>query len=322
MQYFGLLIPLILVIAALVILKIYQDKNRQYLDFVIQHSTAIKELNRLNNQYRFAPVGDGNIVHQYDNEIFYDSISTQDYLTYWLVFNQKKVHTDIQNAKKNRNLFNEYIHQVNSCEFNNYDTPSIPKNTKKLLALEKKIFDSKIAHPVTNFRIHVQLYLSKINGRIVALKHDHFSPEMIEHIIQKLNQKRGDYYLDNSIWQAICRVERGRVSNKMRFAIYQRDGHRCRKCGRQTSDLEVDHIFPISKGGKSTMDNLQTLCHRCNVAKSNTIEAGVVNPASKRQSTNIFCAHCGAPMVKRSGPRGSFYGCSNYPKCTFTIQIK
>ncbi|MDD3841546.1 MAG: HNH endonuclease [Bacilli bacterium] len=57
----------------------------------------------------------------------------------------------------------------------------------------------------------------------------------------------------------------------MRFAIYQRDHYRCQKCGRQTNDLEVDHIVPIAKGGKSTYDNLQTLCHRCNSAKGSNL---------------------------------------------------
>ncbi len=73
-------------------------------------------------------------------------------------------------------------------------------------------------------------------------------------------------------WQSICRVERGKVTNKMRFAIYERDHYRCRKCGKSTDDLEVDHIIPISKGGKSTFDNLQTLCHRCNYRKGSNIE--------------------------------------------------
>ena len=35
--------------------------------------------------------------------------------------------------------------------------------------------------------------------------------------------------------------------------------------------LEVDHIVPVSKGGLSTPSNLQTLCWRCNRAKSNKI---------------------------------------------------
>ena len=32
--------------------------------------------------------------------------------------------------------------------------------------------------------------------------------------------------------------------------------------------LHVDHIIPVYKGGKTTMSNLQTLCDRCNLGKS------------------------------------------------------
>ncbi|WP_294755493.1 HNH endonuclease signature motif containing protein, partial [uncultured Ruminococcus sp.] len=31
--------------------------------------------------------------------------------------------------------------------------------------------------------------------------------------------------------------------------------------------LEVDHIIPIAKGGKTEANNLQTLCWRCNREK-------------------------------------------------------
>ena len=99
-----------------------------------------------------------------------------------------------------------------------------------------------------------------------------FFEEDINDLIGQMSQKRETFYLNDDIWKAICRVERGKVTNKMRFAIYQRDGHRCRKCGRKTDDLEIDHIVPIAKGGKSTMDNLQTLCRRCNREKGTNIE--------------------------------------------------
>lgn len=64
------------------------------------------------------------------------------------------------------------------------------------------------------------------------------------------------------------------VTDSLRYDILRRDGFRCRICGSCASDgvkLEVDHIIPVSKGGKSTMDNLQTLCERCNRGKRDKI---------------------------------------------------
>ena len=79
----------------------------------------------------------------------------------------------------------------------------------------------------------------------------------------------------------------------MRFAIYNRDGYRCCKCGRKTNDLEIDHIMPISKGGKTHPDNLQTLCKKCNKEKSNIIESGTTLFNDK---VNRVCPECGAPL--------------------------
>jgi len=40
--------------------------------------------------------------------------------------------------------------------------------------------------------------------------------------------------------------------------------------------ITKDHIFPVSKGGKDKLKNLQTMCQKCNVLKSNIVEEGVV----------------------------------------------
>ncbi len=39
------------------------------------------------------------------------------------------------------------------------------------------------------------------------------------------------------------------------------------------------------------------------------------------EPTDLVCEKCGAPMVLRSGKFGSFYACSNFPKCRNTKQI-
>jgi HNH endonuclease len=62
------------------------------------------------------------------------------------------------------------------------------------------------------------------------------------------------------------RLANRRVPDSVRAAVLVRDGGRCRKC-RRAINLEMDHIVPISKGGKTEESNLQTLCRSCNRAK-------------------------------------------------------
>lgn len=56
------------------------------------------------------------------------------------------------------------------------------------------------------------------------------------------------------------------IPEKMRNEIFERDGYRCVKCG-STDNLELDHILPFSKGGRTEKTNLQTLCKICNSSK-------------------------------------------------------
>ena len=47
--------------------------------------------------------------------------------------------------------------------------------------------------------------------------------------------------------------------------------YRCSICGEQFSPakLHVDHIIPVSRGGKTEWSNIQPLCEMCNIRKSN-----------------------------------------------------
>lgn len=53
-------------------------------------------------------------------------------------------------------------------------------------------------------------------------------------------------------------------------AVWRRDGGRCVYCG-STENLQLDHIIPFSKGGATTVENLQLLCQECNLQRSNKI---------------------------------------------------
>lgn len=60
---------------------------------------------------------------------------------------------------------------------------------------------------------------------------------------------------------------------RLRFKVFARDHFKCCICGASPAkdssvELHVDHIKPWSKGGETVLDNLQTLCSKCNLGKS------------------------------------------------------
>jgi hypothetical protein len=61
-------------------------------------------------------------------------------------------------------------------------------------------------------------------------------------------------------------------SVRLRLHVLRRDNFRCVQCGASPAStagvaLHVDHIVAWSKGGETALDNLQTLCDRCNLGK-------------------------------------------------------
>jgi hypothetical protein len=62
------------------------------------------------------------------------------------------------------------------------------------------------------------------------------------------------------------------LSAQLRFSVLQRDGFRCRYCGRTSREpgvvLHVDHVVPLAAGGATTEDNLLTACEECNLGKA------------------------------------------------------
>jgi len=66
------------------------------------------------------------------------------------------------------------------------------------------------------------------------------------------------------------------INMRMRFKVLKRDNFKCCACGAspakdQTVELHVDHIIPWAKGGETITDNLQTLCSKCNLGKSDML---------------------------------------------------
>lgn len=115
------------------------------------------------------------------------------------------------------------------------------------------------------------------------------------------------------------KLETNKSFSKYEAQVYIRDGYQCRYCGIRVIDTKsllkmekmvgkeifqvkgknnerhgvalvlratIDHVKPLSRGGRTTLDNLVTSCWSCNYGKLNaTLEQlGMTNPLMRRNS--------------------------------------
>ena len=75
---------------------------------------------------------------------------------------------------------------------------------------------------------------------------------------------------------------------KVRLKVLDRDGWKCTQCTK-AGRLEVDHIKPLENGGAVyALDNLQTLCRGCHIAKHGGRGPSPEVEAWRRYLTNLL----------------------------------
>lgn len=131
-----------------------------------------------------------------------------------------------------------------------------------------------------------------------------FDTPTIDALVETLSQKIR--------WRKSAAGQRALMTSKLRNSIKERDNHTCRYCSVSLAAqphllLEVDHIVPVSKGGLSTPDNLQTLCWRCNRTKSNKVASD--GRVSAVPQTNA------QPVARLSAPTTTEYSTVRCFKC-------
>lgn len=93
-------------------------------------------------------------------------------------------------------------------------------------------------------------------------------------IIDSASQEKED---DNTgVVSVKCHRTSRNINTRLRFKVLQRDNFKCCACGASPAKdpsvvLHVDHIVPWSKGGETVEENLQTLCSKCNLGKSDLV---------------------------------------------------
>lgn len=98
----------------------------------------------------------------------------------------------------------------------------------------------------------------------------------LEKFVEHINNEKIDDKFKSELKSILIKKHKTKrsISWRLRFIVMRRDGFRCKICGKSPAIdsriiLHVDHIKPWSKNGETILENLQTLCSKCNIGKSN-----------------------------------------------------
>ena len=229
---------------------------------VINKSDKIKKLNEINKKYSFKKITNCKrkiIEREFSRKSLYN-VKSIDVIRYNIENNIDFIRTDIENAIYNIKMLDDYNKEVNKLTLIKSNNTS-----KKFNKIENCIFN-KLIYKKEDFLINVKLIVyyrsnsGKINENIKTLI------TFLELVNIYNAWQQGNKYCETQ------KRERRIMNDDIRYNVLKRDNFQCQLCGATAKDgakLHVDHIIPVSKGGKTIMSNLQTLCDRCNIGKSN-----------------------------------------------------
>jgi hypothetical protein len=314
---------IIVAIIAIVLFVVIIIREKKINDKVLANSKKIALLLKLNKEIEFYQITDYfQISKHYDNKRNYSQIKPAYLMTAEIRSNIAFFSDYVTKIKENRRKKIQYenkIQDILSTEYSiDYSKLNLSCTTYK--RHEEKLFFKRVLSPVVNCSVTVNMTYSSPKGKVNLSKSNSFTFNDLFACFESVSRSR----LDKETYSRLVAVERGEISDSLRYDILNRDNFTCVICGASSSQgvrLHVDHIVPISKGGKSVPSNLRTLCERCNIGKSNKIENVPSQPAKSKMNDNLTCQKCGAKLIIRKGKYGEFYGCSNYPHCKFTKNL-
>ena len=98
----------------------------------------------------------------------------------------------------------------------------------------------------------------------------------VNYINEGVSNENLDNMKPDNLDGSSCHKTSRTINLRIRFIVLKRDNFKCCACGASPAknhavELQVDHIIPWSKGGETVVDNLQTLCSKCNLGKSDIL---------------------------------------------------
>ncbi len=263
---------------ALLIVAIYllnkEIRNAQ-IEFVKANSTAYASLLDLNSIVHFHSLPAViPIVKECNSKVQFEKLNGRNYLVDLATQEQEMFEQLVSQTKYNRKILEMYQEDLRAL------TPTAETSSQKIgnmnaarfWEIEKDLCVNGVFHPVVNAKINLTIQYVSAQRRNVYSRTETYSVEQIESILHDVEERRR--------FKESKQYQRSIMTPSLRYRVLQRDMFRCVLCGASSADgakLEVDHIIPISKGGKTEFSNLRTLCQDCNRGKRDRYDPNGVN---------------------------------------------
>lgn len=240
---------------------------------VIATSERINGINQLNSKTAFFADLNSKLAFGFSMNSKQDfaNFNLQNQMLGYLLENKQYYDNEIGKIKHNRDTYASYMAEVDrikasltAAEFSKGGSP-VPDFLYRYI--EKAELCNRTLHPVTETEAEVLCHYISPKGRNSYQKTYHIDFDTLVGLLNACNSKY--------VYQQSKDYERSLLTKSMRYDVLRRDGYRCQLCGRSANDgviLHVDHVIPVSRGGRTVMSNLRTLCEECNLGKGAKFE--------------------------------------------------
>lgn len=199
----------------------------------------------------------------------FDKLNLDDYMRYIIEKNEHNIANIINKIEDNNYMYDAYCFDLRSIK--SVVTQEQMQEFKMTEKGFKRIEDKVCTSVKLNPRLKINIYLSanyiSPKGKKRYEKHREYNYDKIKILYYKVMRNKEI----REAFEEQKKKERMKMTDSLRYDILKRDHYRCQICGvtaKEGAKLHVDHIKPIAKGGKTVPENLQTLCDRCNLGKS------------------------------------------------------
>lgn len=249
--------------------KVLEKKDSKKYKNIKVISQKYKELLCINDKYSFNNLENINrkIIEKEYSHKSYDRARASEIILYKIENNENNIRDFILNAYRNKNTYDRYLKEIAELNVKTKleEIESIGLSKEKFDKLENQLIKKTIiSKDVYDISVEVMVIYITQSGRKSYEKSRIVNyQELCNLYMQWRNGKK---------YEETSKRERRYMNDSLRYDVLKRDGFKCKICGLSSKDgakLHVDHIKPVSKGGKTTLSNLQTLCDRCNKGKSN-----------------------------------------------------